>query len=373
MFDDRRGGGGRGRDDRAGREDRNELAQQARAGRSPPAKKREPTPDLTDVVPILERRRRLTQWDIKPPGYENVTAEQAKMSGMFPLPGAPRQQQMDPSRLQAFINQPQSDAATSALKPSFARQSKRLFAQNIPPSVTQEQIVEFFNLQLNGLNVIKNNDPCISANMHDDRSFALLEFKQPNEATVALALDGITMEQHHSATNGDGAGHIKGLQISRPKDYIVPSAENEDYTEGEMSSEVPDTANKICVANLPSYLTDDQVVELLKSFGELKAFVMVRDNGTEESRGIAFCEYVDPSATAIAVEGLNDMELGENKIKVTRASIGYTQASGLEMGVNAMSMFAGAQSTELDGGRVLQLLNMVTAEELIDNDDYDGK
>ena len=67
------------------------------------------------------------------------------------------------------------------------------------------------------------------------------------------------------------------------------------------------------------------------------------------------------------------MELGEgNKIRVTRASIGFTQASGLEMGVNAMSMFAGAQSTELEDSRVLQLLNMVTAEDLIDNEDYEG-
>ena len=295
------------------------------------------------------------------------------MSGMFPLPGAPRQQQMDPSKLQAFINQPKDNATTTALKPSNARQSKRLFVYNIPASATESQLVEFFNLQLNGLNVIKNTDPCISANMPDNKSFALVELKAANDTTVLLAMNGITMEQHHAETNGTGAGKVDGLTIQRPKDYIVPSAENEDYTEGEMSSEVPDTANKICVANLPSYLTDEQVVELLKSFGDLKAFVLVKDSGTEESRGIAFCEYVDSSATSITVEGLNDMELGDHKIKVTRASIGFTQATGLEMGVNAMSMFAGTQTNDLDGGRVLQLLNMVTAEELIDNDDYEGE
>ncbi len=66
------------------------------------------------------------------------------------------------------------------------------------------------------------------------------------------------------------------------------------------------------------------------------------------------------------------MELGEASLKVNLASIGYTQASGLEMGVNAMSMFAGTTSTDLEEGRVLQLLNMVTPEELIDNDDYEG-
>ena len=208
------------------------------------------------------------------------------MSGMFPLPGAPRQQQMDPTKLQAFINQPQSSASSTGLKPSNARQSKRLFVFNIPPSVSEQQLVEFFNLQLNGLNVVKNTDPCISANMPNDKSFALMEFKSPMDATVALAFDGITMEQHQTSMNGNGS--VKGLEIRRPKDYIVPSAEEDAYTEGEYSTEVPDTANKICVSNLPGYLTDEQVVELLKSFGDLKAFVMVRDNGTGESRVSGF-------------------------------------------------------------------------------------
>jgi splicing factor U2AF subunit len=66
------------------------------------------------------------------------------------------------------------------------------------------------------------------------------------------------------------------------------------------------------------------------------------------------------------------MELGDKHLKVQRASIGLTQASGLEMGVNAMSMLAGTTSQALAEGRVLQLLNMVTAEELIDNEDYEG-
>jgi splicing factor U2AF 65 kDa subunit len=66
------------------------------------------------------------------------------------------------------------------------------------------------------------------------------------------------------------------------------------------------------------------------------------------------------------------MELGDKHLKVQRASVGNTQASGLEMGVNAMSMLAGTTSQGLDEGRVLQLLNMVTPEELIDNEDYEG-
>ncbi|MCJ1477594.1 hypothetical protein MMC13_006267 [Lambiella insularis] len=366
----------RNRGGRGGRSDRDEFAMQQGARKksmSPPPKKKEPTPDLTDIIPVTERKRRLTQWDIKPPGYENVTAEQAKLSGMFPLPGAPRQQPMDPSRLQAFMNQPSGSASTAALKPSNARQSKRLFVHNMPPSATDESIINFFNLQLNGLNVIEGIDPCISCQISKDRSFALIEFKTPAEATVGLALDGISMEDDAMDTSDEVAnGGTRGLSVRRPKDYIVPSViDDAEHAEGVIAPTVPDTQNKISVTNIPTYLTDEQITQLLVTFGELKAFVLVKDRSTEESRGIAFCEYLDPAVSDIAVEGLNGMELGDKHLRVQRASIGVTQASGLEMGVNAMSMLAGTTSNDLEEGRVLQLLNMVTAEELIDNQDYE--
>jgi len=269
------------------------------------------------------------------------------------------------------MSQPSGSVTNAALKPSNSRQAKRLLVHNLPPTATEEAIVSFFNLQLNGLNVIEGSDPCISAQISKDKSFALLEFKQTLDATVALALDGITMEDEHmngSTSNGD----TKGLSIRRPKDYIVPAVTDEvPYEPGVISNVVVDTQNKISISSIPLYLTDEQVTELLVSFGELKAFVLVKDNGTEESRGIAFCEYVDPAATDIAVEGLNGMELGDKHLKVQRASIGHTQVSGLEMSVNAMSMLAGTTSQGLEEGRVLQLLNMVTSEELIDNEDYE--
>ena len=207
---------------------------------------------------------------------------------MFPLPGAPRQQPMDPSRLQAFMNQPAGTAGSTALKPSNARQSKRLFVHNLPQTATDESIVSFFNLQLNGLNVIEGVDPCISAVISkNDRSYALLEFKQPTDATVALALDGIMMEDGDAMDTGHGAanGNAQGLSVRRPKDYIVPSVgEETEYEEGVVSPIVPDTPNKISITNLLPNLMDDQVIELLVAFGQLKSFVLVKDQGTEESR-----------------------------------------------------------------------------------------
>ncbi|KAI8953840.1 hypothetical protein F4801DRAFT_535800 [Xylaria longipes] len=372
--DDRRGGGDRrdrgDRGDRGGRDRDEDLFAQNRRGRSAsPPKKREPTPDLTDVIPVLERKRRMTQWDIKPPGYDNVTAEQAKLSGMFPLPGAPRQQPMDPTRLQAFMNHPGGAVNSAALKPGNSRQSKRLLVSNLPPGSTEESVTGFFNLQLNGLNVIESTDPCVLCQVSKDHSFALLEFRHASEATVALALDGIAMEAD-DAMNGAASS---GLQIRRPKDYIVPAVPDDTpYEPGVVSKVVVDTPNKLSISNIPPYLADEQVIELLVAFGELKAFILVKDNGTEESRGVAFCEFVDPSITEIAIQGLNGMVIGEKNLKVQKASIGITQVSGVEMGVNAMSMLAGTTaSNDAEMSRVVQLLNMVTPEELIDNDDYE--
>jgi splicing factor U2AF subunit len=81
---------------------------------------------------------------------------------------------------------------------------------------------------------------------------------------------------------------------------------------------------------------------------------------------------LDPAATDIAVEGLNNMELGDSTLKVQRASIGMKQAAGVEMGVNAMAMMAGTTSADLEASRVVQLLNMVTPEELMDSEEYEG-
>lgn len=365
LYDDRRRGGRDRRDDGYGR------PHESRRTASPPPKKREPTPDLTDVVPINERKRRMTQWDIKPPGYDFVTAEQAKLSGMFPLPGAPRQQPMDPTKLQQF-NQPGSQVSSTGLVASNSRQSKRLIVSNIPSGTSEENLMGFFNLQLNGLNVIESTDPCVLCQFSTDRSFAVLEFKTAGDATVAFALDGITMEAEDAA-NGAADGVSNGLQIRRPKDYVVPALVTEAPQDPDVvSNVVPDTINKLSITNIPTFLTDEQVSELLAAFGKPKAFVLVKDRSTEESRGIAFAEYLDPStANGPALETLNGMDVGGKKLKVTKASIGPTQVANFDVGIAAISSLAAQTGNEAEQSRVLQLLNMVTAEELMDNDEYE--
>jgi splicing factor U2AF subunit len=348
-----------------------------------PNKAREPTPDLAPFTSILKRERRLVQWDIKPAGYENITAEQAKLSGMFPLPGAPRAAPMDPSKLAAFMSPSAGTATAAALAPNASKQSKRLYVHNLPSGVTSDELVEFFNLQLNGLNVVSGRDPCSAAHIASSKAYAALEFKTPEDATVALAMNGILMRDDSAAPDRSG------LSIRRPKDYITPSADENAYSGEEVSSVVKDSPNKLSIVNIPTFIEEEQIRELVETMGKLNAFVLVKDTSSDQHRvrnpfypiispltkhkGIAFCEYADNEVVDAIIEGLNDITLGDGNLKVSRATVGVQQTAGLDGGVGAISMLASATAdTHIEHSRVVCLMNMVTSDELINDDDYEG-
>lgn len=83
----------------------------------------------------------------------------------------------------------------------------------------------------------------------------------------------------------DGIIFVNGpLKIRRPKDYNGEIAAPGVHVPGVVSTNVPDSINKIFVGGLPAYLNEENVMELLKTFGELKAFNLVRENGTGTSK-----------------------------------------------------------------------------------------
>lgn len=65
------------------------------------------------------------------------------------------------------------------------------------------------------------------------------------------------------------------------------------------------------------------------------------------------------------------MDVGGKKLKVTKASIGPTQVANFDVGITAISGLASQTSNDIERSSVIQLLNMVTPEELLDNDDYE--
>lgn len=160
----------------------------------------------------------------------------------------------------------------------------------------------------------------------------------------------------------------QALKIRRPKDYQPIPGHGEGqatHIPGVVSTVVADTVNKIFVGGLPNYLNEDQVKELLSSFGELKAFNLVKDTATGLSKGYAFCEYVDYHMTDVSIAGMNGMQLGDKKLIVQRASVG-SKTMTASMAIPGLDL-----NKEVTPTHILCLMNMVTADELKEDEDYD--
>uniref|UniRef100_A0A8C9F9U9 Splicing factor U2AF 65 kDa subunit n=1 Tax=Pavo cristatus TaxID=9049 RepID=A0A8C9F9U9_PAVCR len=163
------------------------------------------------------------------------------------------------------------------------------------------------------------------------------QFRSVDETTQAMAFDGIIFQG-------------QSLKIRRPHDYqpLPGMSENPSvYVPGVVSTVVPDSAHKLFIGGLPNYLNDDQVKELLTSFGPLKAFNLVKDSATGLSKGYAFCEYVDINVT-------------------DQSTINQTPVTLQVPGLMSSQVQMGGHPTE-----VLCLMNMVLPEELLDDEEYE--
>ncbi|KAF9208149.1 U2 small nuclear RNA auxiliary factor 2 [Haplosporangium sp. Z 27] len=397
----------RSRERRSGRDDRyrdSRYGRRSSRSRSPP-REMSPLLDELNILPINKRVRKLRNWDVPPPGYEDKTVQQVKDMCIFPPPGQPAVlrseilQGMDPERAAQLVhelpprplrmNYPLGGQASGTGNPygqlnfgyrtnngpgangvdhTLARQQRRLYCGNLPMGINEESLANFFNQTMMSMNLTTGaGAPVVSVHINYEKNYAFVEFRTPEEATAAMAFDGIVFQ-------------AQTLKIRRPKDYQPPEGASNEvpqiHVPGVISTNVPDSENKIFIGGLPLYLNDEQVIELLTAFGELKAFNLVKENNVGASKGFAFCEYLDPNITDIACQGLNNMMLGEKKLVVQRASVGSSRNQNPAGGANAIAlhpnlMLPGAGPTEVVPTTVLQLLNMVTPEELEDDQEYE--
>uniref|UniRef100_A0A8U8C057 Splicing factor U2AF subunit n=1 Tax=Geospiza parvula TaxID=87175 RepID=A0A8U8C057_GEOPR len=227
--------------------------------------------------------------------------------------------------------------------------------------------MDFFR-QMRPRNGWPEPNPVLAVQINQDKNFAFLEFRSVDETTQAMAFDGIIFQG-------------QSLKIRRPHDYqpLPGMSENPSvYVPGVVSTVVPDSAHKLFIGGLPNYLNDDQVKELLTSFGPLKAFNLVKDSATGLSKGYAFCEYVDINVTdqVLPCGGLNGMQLGDKKLLVQRASVGAKNATLSTINQTPVTLqVPGLMSSQVQMGghptEVLCLLNMVLPEELLDDEEYE--
>jgi splicing factor U2AF subunit len=146
-----------------------------------------------------------------------------------------------------------------------------------------------------------------------------------------------------------------------------------------ISPNVMDTPNKVFIGGVPTYLNEEQVMELLKAFGELKSFQLIKDSVTGLSKGFAFCEYQDPDIIDLACQGLNGMEIGDKRLIVQRSTTKGTKAPevpGLAAPIQSdipllpVDILGFIAENKAPPTRILMLLNMISDEDLRDDEDY---
>jgi len=354
----RRSSRSRSRDRKRRNRDRSRSREKRRRSRSPRERKhsrsRSPRDGRKKDNKVEKKLKKYKYWDVAPAGFEHITPIQYKTM------------QASGQISQIFTGKDWSAntaAATPVLGSHVVHQSRRLYVGNIPFGVSELAMMDFFNQQmhLTGLSQTEGN-PVIAVQINLDKNFAFLEFRSIDETTAAMAFDGIVFQG-------------QSLKIRRPRDYQpMPGISDQPNLNvpGVISTVVADSPFKIFIGGLPNYLNDDQVKELLMSFGPLKAFNLVKDAATGLSKGYAFCEYVDPGVTDAAIQGLNGMQLGDKKLIVQLASVGAKNMPGMpgSMPANAqipgLNMSASGPATE-----VLCLLNMVTEDELKDDEEFE--
>jgi splicing factor U2AF subunit len=190
------------------------------------------------------------------------------------------------------------------------RQQRRIYVGNIPRDATEQELIAFFNEIMKRAR-ISHEDAVLQATVNYEKNFAFLDFRTPEHATHAMGLDGIKLRDQYI------------LKIRRPKDYKASDDPSGPSVPGLISTNVPDSPQKLFIGGLPPQMTEDQVQSLLQAFGPLKAFNLVKDTANGLSKGFAFCEYANGvHDTDRAIAGLNGVEMSGKRLLVQRSCIG---------------------------------------------------
>ncbi|KAG5623529.1 hypothetical protein H5410_008747 [Solanum commersonii] len=263
-----------------------------------------------------------------------------------------------------------------AMTQQATRHARRVYVGGLPPTANEQSVATFFShvMYAIGGNTAGPGDAVVNVYINHEKKFAFVEMRSVEEASNAMALDGVIFE----------GGPVK---VRRPSDYnpslaatLGPSQPSPNLNLAAVgltpgSSGGLEGPDRIFVGGLPYYFTESQIRELLESFGQLRGFDLVKDRETGNSKGYAFCVYQDVSVTDIACAALNGIKMGDKTLTVRRANQGTTQPNPEQESVllHAQQQIA-LQRFMLQPGalatKVLCLTEVVSVDELKDDDDY---
>jgi len=198
-----------------------------------------------------------------------------------------------------------------------ARPARRIYVGGLPSGTQELELRQYVNdLLMKSGGSTAPGFPINSCKLYPEKNFAFLEFRSVEEASNCMAFDGIAFRECY-------------LKIRRPNNYeadvcIMLGPPEPDPTMDLTALDivktvVMDSPNKLFVGGLPCDWTEDQVKELLLPFGMLKAFNLVMDKTTGNSKGYCFCEFADTALTNYVIQALNGKPVGTKFLTVKRA------------------------------------------------------
>ncbi|CAM6002499.1 unnamed protein product [Sphagnum balticum] len=344
----------------------------------------------------MRKRSRVSGWDV-PPTAEQLAAQRlaliqgqtgAPIPPPMPMPNAPSTSgTIHPSRQQQLPFAQSFNGGAPANGSGPVRQAKRLYVGNLPVPVGEAELKTFFSRSYSAAHPRSQPECVTGIYLNLEKKFAFIEWRTPEEATIALnTLDGLTLRGQQlklrRPTDYDPIQHahppidyaIFGVQphaqynSQRPHQSNAPSSAAVSSATG-LSNQVADGPNKLFCGGLPYTLTESEVVDLLSSFGQLRAFHLVRNRENGQSKGYCFFEYLDPSVSDNAISTLSTIAIGDRGLSVRRAHRG---AEGGDGGYDAAlhQHVPRLTSPSTPPTPVLVLMNMVTAADLVNDDEY---
>ena len=255
--------------------------------------------------------------------------------------------------------------------------ARELYVGNLPPGVNTMQLNQFLDKMLHSLGVCGPEGTVISSWINDNGHFAFVEFRTIEESNSALVyLSGMMLGQYQLKVGRPRTMGPGGPPVPPDLHSTLPasSALSMGNLPGGLSViEGGDPSNCLLLTNLPVVIQEEQVKELVSPFGKIKAFNLIMDpKGTTKS---AAFEYEDSSVIDGAVSGLNGLPIIDNKLSVIKVPASTAQAL-LAPAPKAAVANASDTTTELlkqmPKTRVLRMSNMVTEDDLKDDEEYEG-
>lgn len=318
-----------------------------------------------------------SKWGVKPKGFENVTSQRAKLSGLFPLPGYPRP--VDFTKLEGIVKNRTSDGNdilldTSKIDLNDSRVAKLIILQGIDfDTVDYLKVSEYINKQLSRLEVPGISEQNIqSKTKTKDNKILVIEFENNTCATICLALNGTkaTIENTDIVFN-----------FQRPKGYIAQGFINDDNNADNalLREVVEDNAYKVTISVGEEYEEDD-IVRTIEEVSPIVSFQLLKEKLSKQSIGIAFANFkldnYNPLVAVPRVQQISDALIAKDPdmIKQIRFScIIPNETSIQECPSDLHSLLKFVRNESISSTkklRVIQLINAVTANDLIEDEKY---